>query len=201
MSKTLERRAKSRELLVEAAERAIAAKGLAGLKTRELAHEIGVANGAVYNLVADVDELILRIGSRTLARLDTDLSAAERDGPIDPTQTLIRIALAYCEFAANNLEVWRAMFEYRMAPDKPLPDWAASEQMHLFRHIQQPLALLFPNHAPATISVTARSLFSAVHGMVGLGLEQKFVAVPLHALRQQIAVMVEAMVIGLIAKD
>lgn len=200
MSKTMERRAKSRELLVEAAERAIAARGLAGLKTRELAQEIGVANGAVYNLVADVDELILLVGSRTLAELDEALSAAERNGPTAPTKTLVRIALAYCEFAANHLEVWRALFEHRMAPDKPLPDWAASEQMHLFRHIHQPLALLFPDRSPEQIGVTARSLFSAVHGMVALGLEQKLIAVPPHALREQIAIMVEAVVAGLTAK-
>lgn len=200
MSKTLERRAKSRELLIDAAERAIAAKGLAGLKTRELAQEIGVANGAVYNLVADVDELILLVGSRTLAKLDETLSDAERAGPAEPTPTLVRIALAYCEFAASHLEVWRALFEHRMAPDKPLPDWAISEQMHLFRHIFQPLALLLPQRSPEQIGVTARSMFSAVHGMVALGLEQKLIAVPLHALREQIAIMVEAMVVGLTTK-
>jgi AcrR family transcriptional regulator len=49
---------------------------LAGLKTRELAREIGCANGAVYNLVEDMDDLILRVGSRTLARLDAALSGA-----------------------------------------------------------------------------------------------------------------------------
>ena len=59
MSKALERRAKLREDLILAAEKSISAGGLAALKTRELAREIGCANGAVYNLVADVDELIL----------------------------------------------------------------------------------------------------------------------------------------------
>ena len=84
MSKALERRAKFREELILAAERSIAAGGLAGLKTRELAREIGVANGAVYNLVEDMDELILRVGSQTLARLDASLSAAEAQGPASP---------------------------------------------------------------------------------------------------------------------
>jgi AcrR family transcriptional regulator len=199
MSKTLERRSKQREQLIEAAERAMAAKGLAGLKTRDLAQEIGVANGAVYNLVADVDELVLMVGSRTLARLDDALSAAERDGPPAPTEALVRIAIAYCDFAADNLELWRALFEHRMAPDKALPDWAVSDQMHLFRHIHQPLAALFPTHPAEAIGVTARSLFSAVHGMVALGLEQKLIAVPLSALRREIAIMVQAMVTGLVA--
>src|ERR1700704_5644211 len=103
MSKALERREKLRADLILAAERSISAKGLAGLKTRELAREIGCANGAVYNLVEDMDELILRVGSRTLSRLDTALTNAESDGPAAPRETLIRIAVAYCDFATENL--------------------------------------------------------------------------------------------------
>src|SRR6267378_6005498 len=98
MSKAMERRAKLREELILAAEQSMSAGGLAGLKTRELAREIGVANGAVYNLVEDMDELILRVGSRTLARLDASLSEAESEGPASASETLVRIALAYCDF-------------------------------------------------------------------------------------------------------
>ena len=200
MSKALERRAKLREALIEAAERAISAKGLAGLKTRELAQEIGCANGGVYNLVEDVDELILRVGSRTLARLDASLSLAEMSGPRTPRETLVRIAVAYCDFAAENLELWRALFEHRMQPGKAVPEWAIAEQMDLFRHIYKPLAALFPQRTPAQLGVTARSLFSAVHGMVILGLEQKLVAVPINALRTEITTLVRAMIDGLTAK-
>ncbi|MFB9265396.1 TetR/AcrR family transcriptional regulator [Bradyrhizobium erythrophlei] len=200
MSKALERRAKLREALIEAAERAIAAKGLGGLKTRELAQEIGVANGGVYNLVEDVDELILRVGSRTLARLDASLSLAEISGPATPREILVRIAVAYCDFAAENLELWRALFEHRMQPGKPVPEWAVTEQMELFRHIYKPLAMLFPQRSATQLGVTARSLFSAVHGMVALGLEQKLIAVPLNALRAEIATLTRAMIDGLTAK-
>jgi AcrR family transcriptional regulator len=200
MSKALERRAKLREALIEAAERAMTAKGLSGLKTRDLAEEIGIANGGVYNLVEDVDELILRVGSRTLARLDASLSLAEISGPSTPRETLVRIAVAYCDFAAENLELWRALFEHRMQPGKVVPDWAISEQMDLFRHIYRPLALLFPLRSPAQLGITARSLFSAVHGMVTLGLEQKLIAVPLNALRTEIAMLTRAMIDGLTAK-
>lgn len=200
MSKALERRAKLRESLIVAAERSVNAGGLAGLKTRELAREIGCANGAVYNLVEDVDELILRVGSRTLARLDAALTNAESDGPASPGAILVRIAIAYCDFAAENLELWRALFEHRMAHGKPTPEWAISEQMDLFRHIYRPLAVLFPKRAPAELSVLARSLFSAVHGMVLLGLEQKLIAVPIEALRKEIATIVRATLDGLLAK-
>jgi len=197
MSKTLERREKQRQDLVAAAEQAIAGKGLAGLKSRELARQIGIANGAVFNLVDDMDELILRVGSRTLARLDAALAAAESDGPASPAETLVRIAIAYCDFAAENLELWRALFEHRMAPEKQIPEWAVEEQMNLFRHIYHPLAKLFPKWSADELSITARSLFAAVHGMVSLGLEQKLIAVPISVLRDEIATIVKATIKGL----
>jgi AcrR family transcriptional regulator len=177
MIKILERRAKQLEALTAAAEKAIAAKGLSGLKSRELAAKIGIANGAVFNLVNDMDELVLRVGSRTLARLD--------------------IAVAYCDFAADNLELWRALFEHRMAPEKPIPQWAIEEQMNLFRHIYHPLAKLFPKWSADELGITARSLFASVHGMVSLGLEQKLIAVPVAALRDEIATIVKATIKGL----
>lgn len=195
----MERRAKLRESLILAGERSIAAGGLAALKTRELAREIGCANGAVYNLVEDMDELVLLVGSRTLGRLDTALTEAESENPSEPDEALVRIAIAYCDFAAQNLELWRALFEHRMAHDKPPPDWAISEQMDLFRHIYRPLVALFPDRPLAELSVTARTLFSAVHGVVLLGLEQKLIAVPTAALRSELAVIVRAMVTGLLA--
>ncbi|HEV2153982.1 TetR/AcrR family transcriptional regulator [Bradyrhizobium sp.] len=200
MTKALERREKLRADLIQAAERMIADRGLAGLKTRDLAREIGCANGAVYNLVTDVDELILRVGSRTLLRLDKALTDAEGAGDPSPQETLVRIAIAYCDFAAENLQLWRALFEHRMDADKALPDWSIEDQMQLFRHIYQPLTQLFPKRGAEELGITARSLFSAVHGMVALGLEQKLVAVPLPALRKEIAGLVRAMVDGLIAR-
>jgi AcrR family transcriptional regulator len=200
MTKALERREKLRTDLIQAAERMIAERGLAGLKTRDLAREIGCANGAVYNLVADVDELVLRVGSRTLRRLDEALSAAET-GEHSPQETLVRIAIAYCDFAAENLQLWRALFEHRMETDKALPDWSVDDQLQLFRHIYKPLAALLPKRGAEELGITARSLFSAVHGMVALGLEQRLVAVPLPALRKEIAGLVRAMIDGLIARE
>jgi AcrR family transcriptional regulator len=197
MSKALERRAKLRENLILAAERTVATGGLTALKSRELAREIGCAVGAVYNLVEDMDDLVLLVGSRTLRRLDAQLGEAESSGSHSPAERLVRIAVAYCDFAADNLELWRALFEHRMAPGKPIPEWAVSEQMNLFRHIFQPLAALLPSRSADELGITARSLFSAVHGMVLLGLEQKLIAVPVEALRAEIAVIVRAMVKGL----
>ena len=156
---------------------------LSGLKSRDLAREIGVANGAVYNLVEDMDELILRVGSRTLgtARRRAHLRGKRRPrlacarrwcasrSPIAISPQKISNCGARCSNTA-----WRRASLFR--------NGRSSEQMNLFRHIYHPLAALFPKRTPAELGVMARSLFSAVHGMVLLGLEQKLIAVPIEAL-------------------
>lgn len=204
MTTTAARRERQRTQLIDAAEKAIAERGLAGLKARELAQEIGCALGAIYNLVADMDELVLRVGSRTLARLDAALSAAEgEDTPAcadAATDRLVAVALAYCAFARDNLQLWRVLFEHRMAEGATVPDWAVSDQMTLFRHILEPLGLLAPERGEAELVLMSRTLFSAVHGVVAIGLEQKLIAVPHRDLDRQIEGLVRLICRGLTAR-
>ncbi|MGE7469450.1 TetR/AcrR family transcriptional regulator [Bosea sp. NPDC003192] len=201
MTTTAERRERQRTQLIDAAERAIAEKGLAGLKARELAQEIGCALGAIYNLVADMDELVLRVGSRTLTRLDVALSAAEgQNVPCSANEAadrLVAVALAYCAFARDNLQLWRVLFEHRMAEGAVVPDWAVSEQMTMFRHILEPLSLLVPGRSEPERMLMSRTLFSAVHGVVAIGLEEKLIAVPRQDLDRQIEGLVRLVCRGL----
>jgi len=201
MTTTAERRERQRTQLIDAAEKAIAEKGLAGLKARELAQEIGCALGAIYNLVADMDELVLRVGSRTLARLDATLSAAPKpaSSQAEATEALVAVALAYCAFARDNLQLWRVLFEHRMAEGATVPDWAVSEQMTMFRHILEPLSVLVPDRDEPERMLMSRTLFSAVHGVVAIGLEEKLIAVPRRDLDRQIEGLVRLVCRGLAA--
>ncbi len=194
MSKIEEKRASQREALIEAAEHTIAEQGLAALKARNLATAVGVSLGGVYNLVGDLDELILLASLRTLGRLDESLAPpAEARTPED---RLAAIALAYARFARDNLLLWRALFEHRLAPGKDLPDWQAQAQLKLFAHLAEPLRQLAPQQSEAERALLARTWFSAVHGVVLLGLEEKLVAVPQAELERQIARMVRALCAG-----
>jgi AcrR family transcriptional regulator len=203
MTTTTARRERQREELVAAAERAIAEKGLAGLKARELAQDIGCSLGAIYNLVADMDELVLRVGSRTLARLDATLSAASPPAASQEqaADALVAVALAYCAFARDNLQLWRVLFEHRMAEGAEVPDWAVTEQMTMFRHILEPLNLLVPNRSAEDRNLLSRTLFSAVHGVVAIGLEDKLIAVPRRELDRQIEELVRLVCRGFSATD
>ena len=69
MAKQADRNAALRTRLVDAAERTIDERGLAALKARDLAAEAGCAIGTIYNVFEHLDELVLAVGSRTLAML------------------------------------------------------------------------------------------------------------------------------------
>src|SRR3954454_25251440 len=100
---TAERRATLRAALVAAAERAIMQQGLAGLRARALAEEVGCAVGAIYNVVKDLDELVLLVNAKTLAALKNALDKAtartkQTDGVDGAIERLVQMALAYLDF-------------------------------------------------------------------------------------------------------
>jgi AcrR family transcriptional regulator len=190
------RRQSLRDGLIAAAEQVIAVDGLAGLRARDLAKQVGCALGAIYNVFADLDELILAVNSRTLAALEQELAAARLDGG-DPVSHLVALALAYTDFAAAHMLRWRAVFDHRLPRGRTVPDWFVSEQGRLFDFIAAPLRELRPGTGPEEHALLARSLFSAVHGVVVLGLEEKLQAMPRDVLRRQVVTLVTAVARGL----
>lgn len=203
--KTTERRQSLREALIAVAERSIDAHGLAGLKARELAAEAGCAVGAIYNVVADLDDLVLAVNARTLTMLEAELVAAAlpppggvdgNDGADGATAQLVRMALGYLRFAAAHTRRWRAVFDHRLPDGKELPDWYRGQQQRLFAFVEQPLQVLQPDLAHEQFELLARSLFSAVHGIVMLGLEEKLGAVSLADLEAQTTAILTALGVG-----
>jgi AcrR family transcriptional regulator len=200
------RRAKLREGLIVAAERLIEAHGLSGVKARPLAEAAGCALGAIYNVFPDLDALILTVSARTLARLDAHLSQGAAKGGAkgeDPDQReaarqgLVALALAYLDFAFAHRASWRALFEHRLPEGRTVPEWLIADQSRLFGRVEALLEPLMPRLPATERALLARSLFSAVHGLVLLGLEEKLAAMPIAILRAQLARIVGAMVTGL----
>jgi AcrR family transcriptional regulator len=200
---TATRREQLKEALSDAAVRMIAEQGLSGLKARALADAAGCAVGAIYNVVADLDELILHANARTLAALEKALTAAATSGrgPDWAIDQLVKLALAYLEFAASHRRQWQALFDHRIARGDSPPDWYQRDLERLFGYIEQPVAELLPDASPARRALLARSLFSAAHGLVALGLEEKLQFIPLPSLREQVTTIVSALGYGLAGGD
>jgi AcrR family transcriptional regulator len=196
---TAARREKLKEALIDAACQAIAKHGFRGLKARALADEVGCAVGAIYNVVADLDELVLHANARTLASLERSLTAAAitGGGPDWAIGQLVTLALTYLEFAASHRRQWQTLFDHRLAAGREPPEWYQRELARLFEYIERPIAELQPTIRPERRQLLARSLFSAVHGLVALGLEEKLQFIPLPALREQVTTIVTALGYGL----
>jgi AcrR family transcriptional regulator len=201
VNKTLRRRENLKQALTRAAEKTIAKHGLSGLRARELASEVGCAVGAIYNVVADIDELILLVNERSLAALerhllDTTGAASGESGTAKAVERLVELAVAYLTFASTNVARWRAVFDHRLPKGRAVPDWYRASQRRLFGYVETPLRALLPGASDERRALLARSLFSAVHGIVVLGLDEKLQPLPLPVLREQVATVTTAMARG-----
>jgi AcrR family transcriptional regulator len=198
--KQTDRHTALREQLIDAAERTIAEKGLAAVKARDLAREVGCAVGTIYNVFEHLDELVLCVGSRTLAMLEAALRAvrspSQHGSAEEAVVDMVRLALAYLGFAAKHTVRWRALFEHRMSAGRPLPELLVEQQHRLFAQLERPLEALLPELDRDARRILARTVFSAVHGIVALGLEEKLVSLPLPDLGSQLAATVRAIATG-----
>jgi hypothetical protein len=85
-----------------------------------------------------------------------------------------------------------------MPEGQSIPEVHLAEQVRLFTYVEEPLRALRPDLKSRDRALLARSLFSAVHGIVSLGLEEKLVPMPLPALKQQLAYVVRATANGIL---
>jgi len=189
-----QKKSKRRALMLTIARRAIASKGLISLKVRDVADAARCSIGSVYNEFGDFDGLILTVNRQTVQALTANLVAVPAD---DPVEQLHGLAATYLDFATTNPNLLRSLFEHRMEDDRPFPDDILQMVMQAFELMYPPLQRLLPGREPQEIALLARILFSAVHGIISLGLEERMVAVPPEALRQQLAQFVDTHLAGL----
>lgn len=183
------RRAALRDALIEHAERRIDADGLKNLRARDLAKDAGCALGAIYNVFGDLGDLVLAVNARTFKRLGAAVAAALAGAPQDPTEQLIVMSHAYHRFAAENFNAWRALFDIERPAGEAAPEWYLHEMGQLFAYIDAPLSVIFPDDSAETRALMTRALFSSVHGIVLLGLDEASAGVPATQLDEMISLI------------
>ena len=183
-----------RDLMIETARRLIAANGLRSLKVRDVAEAADCSIGSVYNQFGDFDGLILTVNRETVRALTARLAAVPAE---DPVRQLHGLAETYLAFAADHANLLRSLFEHRMEDDRPFPEDILKMVMQAFALMHEPLVRLLPDRNPEEVALLARMMFSAVHGIISLGLEERMVAVPPEKLRQQLAQFVDTHLAGL----
>jgi AcrR family transcriptional regulator len=203
-----DRRVALRDALVASAQRIIGERGYQALRARDVAQEVGCALGAIYSVFADLDALILAVKERTLDMLEAEI--AEQLGPDGPAPlhaanareaaeaSLQNLAKFYLAFASERTKLWRAVFEHR-SPDPIVPETYMSKLDGILRHVERPLEILAPKLTATDRQLWGRALFSAVHGVVALGLDQKLGPLSAESLRWQVRSLVHAAAVGMSA--
>lgn len=173
-AKTKARREDLRKKLLDLAEATIAEQGLGALRARDLAKAGECSVGAIYNVFTDLNGLILQVNRRTFLRLGKQVASAITDMESAPAcERLIALSHAYLDFAQNNYRLWNALFGIKMTTDSNIPEWYQSTLDLLFAHISKPVSEIFPDFSATDIQLMTRGLFSSVHGVVLLGLQQR----------------------------
>jgi len=169
--------------LIAAAARCVEEHGVAGVRARDVAAYAGCSPGLIYYVFPDLDALIIALNHETRNRLHQALGDVLGD---DPRANLDRLAIGYLHFAHENKQLWRALFEFRIRSGKAMPDDFRQDIMATFFRITDMLRALFPRRTPEEMDLTSRALFSAVHGIVALGLDEHYVAVPMSKLEAEL---------------
>jgi AcrR family transcriptional regulator len=157
-------------LVAGTAESLVRNEGFRALGMRRLAAAIGYAPNSIYNAVGDLDQVVLRVNARTLARLHATLAAK-----IDPTRAArdnaLALADAYLVFVAADPRVWSLLFEHLAAPDQPFPDWYAAALAEPVGLVDTVLAPLIAEPDERRRAVAA--LWAALHGLASLSTSRK----------------------------
>jgi AcrR family transcriptional regulator len=185
---------KRRHLILQVARDLIAAKGLRSLKIRDLSAAADCSIGSIYNEFGDFDGVILTVSRETVQALDARLAAVPEH---DPIAQLHGLASGYLGFAIEHANLLRALFEHRMEEDRPFPEDLLAMVMKTFALMYEPMLRLLPDHDPVEVALLARMMFSAVHGIISLGLEERMIAVPPQSLHRHVAQFVTTHLIGL----
>lgn len=183
------RRAVLRDALIQHAETRITRDGLKNLRARDLAKDAGCALGAIYNVFGDLNDLVLAVNARTFKRLGAAVAESLAEAPQDATQQLIVMSHAYHHFAAANFNTWRALFDLERPSGETAPDWYLAEMGQLFAYIDAPLSVIFPDQSPQNRALLTKALFSSVHGIVLLGLDEASAGVPAEQLDEMISLV------------
>ena len=180
--------------IVRVAREILVSDGLEGLQARRVARGADCSVGTIYNLFGNLDMVIITANADTLDELHGELLRS-KDGMSTMDAQLNAMASMYLSFAVERTTEWRAIFEHRLTTKTTIPDWYLLKQSELFAVVEGILeqAIAAPNQRLEA----ARAIFSAVHGVISLALNEKLGIFDRTATERQVQFIVQSISGGL----
>lgn len=185
---------RQKSAIVQIARDILAVDGLEGLQARRVATAAGCSVGTIYNLFGSLDMVVIAANTETLTDLHDLLVQAKRTGQ-DLDQQLNALANAYLEFALTRTPEWRALFEHRFTTKTTVPEWYRQSQAELFAIVEGLLTQVIPSERARLEA--ARALFSAVHGVISIAMDQKLGEFDRDATERQVQFIVKSIAQGI----
>ncbi|MES0881743.1 TetR/AcrR family transcriptional regulator [Roseibium sp. SCP14] len=186
-------KAKSEETqrrVLDAAVKAVETGGLEAVNIRKIAAEAGYSVGSVYKHFADQDELLIAVNALTLERIRQVMSDAVKNVE-DPLAQLKALARTYLKFARSNRNLWTTLFVHRLPQGRPVPETHIQGNIALLAFIAAPLRQLDPEFSDEQLAARTRTCFAAVHGLVEISLEERFVGLSGDAMDSELMFLVD----------
>lgn len=147
--------------------------GRDSLRIRELSKMCDCSVGTVYNLFANIDEIVLHLNSRSLDKMYTSIHRAmekEIEGKKGLEEVFHAIGKAYMQFGMKNPNLWRSIFEN--LPIDPIPEWYRENVQKGIQIVEKKVQDVF-GIKPKKSTQFVNFFWAAMHGMTSIMLNKK----------------------------
>ncbi len=186
-------------MVLQAAQCIIDEKGLAALKVRSIAREIGYTVGSIYMVYANMDDLILHVKDKTLQDLALSLDQTIAK-PQAAEQSVLELATVYVNFAGRQYNRWSMVFTRRLPGGAALPEWYRQQEDGIFARFEKTFRDIAPYRTNDENSRAAQALWSGIHGNCMLLLNGESDAATIQDVRQSVRLLVNNYLHGWLAR-
>jgi len=159
-------------MVLQAAQSIIDEEGLAALKVRTIAREIGYTVGSIYMVYTNMDDLILHVKDKTLRDLAFSLDQAIAR-PQAAEQSVLELASVYVDFAGRQYNRWSMVFTRHLPGGGKLPEWYRQCECGIFARFEKAFRNIIPHRPDEDINRAAQALWGGIHGNCMLSLSEK----------------------------
>lgn len=168
--------------------------GVKGLSARAIAKRIGYSPGTLYNVFANLDDLLLTIQVAVVDEATQQLRNVSNGG--GARLYIKALADSYIGFALKNHRLWNLLFQH--------PGPAATRAGELEERYESMVALIREALTPAMrrarpedLDQTARALWACLHGMSALAVAEKSTPMSRTAAPRYVSLLIDHVLGGL----
>lgn len=144
------------------------------LSLRKIANMIGYVPSTLVNVFGNYNLLLLHVVAQTLDELSEEAKLVVGECQ-DHKVALSELAYCYHDFAQKHPHRWQLIFEHNMNGET-LPEWQTQRIDSMTGMLEQLLRALAPERSEDEVLKASRVLWSGVHGITLLSVDDKFFA-------------------------